>query len=47
MPYLYLLPDGALTFYEASDEKISFKLQINDIIMKEYHRLIFLLFFFI
>lgn len=35
---LEILPDGAIKFYEANDEKLSFTLQINDLRIHEYHR---------
>jgi len=38
VPMLYLIPDGAVTFYEASPHNLSLKLQINDIRVYEYHR---------
>ena len=34
----YVLPDGAVTFYEANPKNISYKVQINDINFPEYHR---------
>lgn len=33
-----ILPDGAVTFNEASDTKLNFKLQVNDVRVWEYHR---------
>jgi len=38
IPGLYRLPDGAITFYEASLKNLSYKIQINDINSPEYHR---------
>ena len=35
---LDILPDGALTFYEANSKNLTFKLQINDLRIPEYHR---------
>jgi len=35
---LDILPDGAITFYEANDKSLSYKLQINDVRLAEYHR---------
>jgi hypothetical protein len=32
------LPDGAITFLAVNKEKLSVKLQINDISISEYHR---------
>jgi ABC-type multidrug transport system ATPase subunit len=38
MPNLQILPDGAITFYNASDTNLTFKIQINDLRIPEYHR---------
>ena len=38
VPMLYLLPDGAITFYEANAHNLTLKLQINDVRIIEYHR---------
>lgn len=38
MTDLHLIPDGALTFYEASKDNLTFKIQINDLRIPEYHR---------
>ena len=35
---LYVLPDGAVKFREANNQKISYNLQINDLRIQEYHR---------
>lgn len=32
------VPDGAITFFEANDEKLRYRLQINDVRLMEYHR---------
>ena len=37
-PGLYLVPDGAITFYEANTRNLSYKIQINDLNFPEYHR---------
>jgi hypothetical protein len=38
LPGLDILPDGAVTFYEASPDNLTMRLQINDIRIPEYHR---------
>jgi hypothetical protein len=38
VPQLDILPDGAVTFYEASPTSLSLKLQINDLRVAGYHR---------
>lgn len=35
---MYLIPDGAYTFYEANEKKINMSIQVNDIRLHEYHR---------
>ncbi|CAD8183724.1 unnamed protein product [Paramecium octaurelia] len=35
---LYLIPDGAYTFFEANEKKINMSIQVNDIRLHEYHR---------
>lgn len=35
---LDVLPDGAVTFYEANKRNLSAKIQINDLRLPEYHR---------
>jgi len=37
-PGLEVIPDGAITFSEANDKNLSFKIQINDVRLPEYHR---------
>lgn len=37
-PGLDVIPDGAVTFYEANDKTLYFKAQINDVRLLEYHR---------
>jgi len=37
-PYLDFLPDGAITFYEATRKNLTVKLQINDSPTELYHR---------
>lgn len=38
VPHLDWLPDGAVTFYEASRKNLTLKLQINDLKVNQYHR---------
>ena len=35
---LRILPDGAVTFYEANDQNLTLKLQINDLRLFSFHR---------
>ena len=35
---LDVMADGALTFYEANEQSLKFKIQINDNRIPEYHR---------
>ena len=37
-PELSRIPDGAVTFYEANNDTLTVKIQINDIRVYEYHR---------
>jgi hypothetical protein len=37
-PFLDFLPDGAITFYEATRKNLTLKLQINDSPTEIYHR---------
>ena len=32
------VPDGAITFFEANDLELRYRLQINDVRLLEYHR---------
>ncbi len=34
----YILPDGAVHFYNANETNLDIKLQINDVRMTQYHR---------
>jgi len=38
VPHLTMLPDGAVTFYEANRNNLTLKLQINDLKVANYHR---------
>jgi len=38
VPMIYLIPDGAVTFYEANPHNLTLRLQINDLRVIEYHR---------
>lgn len=42
VPHLDLLPDGAITFYQATKNNLTLKLQINDQKVSGYHRFIFI-----
>lgn len=43
---LDVLPDGAVKFLIANDEKLSYILQINDLRVQEYHRFFIICYFF-
>jgi hypothetical protein len=38
VPMLSLIPDGAVTFYEANANNLTVNIQINDLRLYEYHR---------
>ena len=38
LPDLYLIPDGAVTFHNASEKFLNYTVQVNDIRIHEYHR---------
>ena len=38
IPEVYVIPDGAVTFYEANFTNLTIRIQINDLVPAEYHR---------
>ena len=35
---LYYIPDGAVVFSQASEKKLDYRVQINDLRLPDYHR---------